>query len=163
MSAVRVIMAAVGRMKDGPERNLLDRYWDRLATAGRPLGWSAASIAEILESRASSPQARQRDEAERLLAKTAARDLTIVLDEKGRRLDSPAFASYLRSRQESGARDLCLLIGGPDGHGSAAVEAADLVLSLGPMTFPHMLARILVAEQLYRAATILSGHPYHRA
>jgi 23S rRNA (pseudouridine1915-N3)-methyltransferase len=160
---VRVVLGAVGRMKDGPERILLERYWDRLKAAGRPLGWGPVSIVEVPESRAPNPEARQRDEAERLLARCGARDLTIVLDEKGRQLDSAAFASYLRGRQDGGARNLSLLIGGPDGHGAPAVEAASLILSLGPMTFPHMLARILIAEQLYRAATILSGHPYHRA
>jgi 23S rRNA (pseudouridine1915-N3)-methyltransferase len=160
---VRVVLAAVGRMKDGPERVLLERYCDRFKSAGRSLGWGPVSIVEVPEGRAPDVEGRQRDEAERLLAKAGPRDLTVVLDEKGRQLDSAAFASYLRTRRELGARNLCLLIGGPDGQGPAVLEAADLVLSLGQMTFPHMIARILVAEQLYRAATILSGHPYHRA
>src|SRR5258705_1214985 len=150
-------------MKDAPERALLERYCDRLKAAGRGLGWGRVSVIEVPESRAPDAEDRRRDEAERLLAKAGPRDLTIALDEKGRSLESAAFATYLRTRQESGARTLCLLVGGPDGHGAAAISAADLVLSLGPMTFPHMLARVLVAEQLYRAATILSGHPYHRA
>ena len=159
---MRLILAAVGRLKDA-ERDLYDRYAKRFDAAGRALGLGPLTLAEIGESRAATSSLRIADEAARLLKAASAADATIVLDGKGRELSSEAFANWLRERRDGGTKTLALLIGGPDGHGPEAVQGAALTLSLGAMTLPHGLARIVLAEQLYRAATILSGHPYHRA
>lgn len=160
---MRLVIAAVGRLKDGPERQLFERYRERLAGTGRALGWGRLDVIEIPESRAADAEARKSDEAARLLAKLGEAATKVVLDENGRELTSEVFAAFLRDRRAAGAPSVAFLIGGPDGHGAAALSRADLKLSLGKMTLPHMLVRGLIAEQLYRAATILTGHPYHRS
>jgi len=159
---MRLIIAAVGKLKTGPERQLFERYCERLAATGRSLGWGPVDLIEIPESRAPDPVARKSDEAERLLAKVGSAAVKVVLDENGRELTSQSFAEYLRGQRQSGIASVAFLIGGPDGHGPAVLSSADLKLSIGKMTLPHMLVRVLLAEQLYRAATILTGHPYHR-
>ena len=160
---MRLLVAAVGRLKDGAERELLDRYVTRLEASGRSLGLGPLRIEEILEGRAAPRAARLADEAERLSRVCADADLRVALDERGRTTTSEAFARWIAEERDRGVRTLAFLIGGPDGHGPGIREGAGRVLSLGPMTLPHGLARIILAEQLYRAATILSGHPYHRA
>jgi 23S rRNA (pseudouridine1915-N3)-methyltransferase len=159
---MRLIVAAVGRLKDA-ERDLYDRYAKRFDAGGRSLGLGPLQLAEIGESRAATTDLRKDDEAQRLLKSASAAEVTVALDKGGRALSSEAFARWLAERRDGGARAMAFLIGGPDGHGSAALDAATLKLSLGPMTLPHGLARIVLSEQLYRATTILSGHPYHRA
>jgi 23S rRNA (pseudouridine1915-N3)-methyltransferase len=160
---MRLAIIAVGRLKDGPERELFQRYGKRLDDTGRAVALGPLKLAEIAEGRGQSAAQRQKDEAQRLLASSDGQDLKIALDEHGKSFTSEAFARYLGARRDEGVRGLAFLIGGPDGHGEAALSAAGLKLSLGAMTMPHGLARIVLAEQLYRAATILSGHPYHRA
>lgn len=159
---MRIVLGAVGRLKDGPERSLFERYRERLDAAGQGAHLGPLTLHEIAESRSGSVAARTADEAERLLAKTRTADVVIALDERGKAQSSEAFARLLRGHRDDGAGTLALLIGGPDGHGEAVRTAARHVMSLGPMTLPHGLARIVLAEQLYRAATILTGHPYHR-
>jgi 23S rRNA (pseudouridine1915-N3)-methyltransferase len=158
---MRVLIAAVGRLKDGAEKVLVDRYIERLVP--RVGGIGRVSIVEIPEARQSSAAARQADEAERLMRATAKADLHIALDERGEALSSDSFAKLLGRKRDDGIATLAFLIGGPDGHGKAVRDAAGLTLSLGPMTLPHGLARVVLVEQVYRAVTILSGHPYHRA
>ncbi len=160
---MRLVIAAIGRLKDEGERALIARYMKRV-TSGRVIGISPVSIEELPESRASDVNARQADEAARLLHAAADCDLRIVLDEGGRMMSSVAFANYLGERRDAGVKAAALLIGGPDGHpASLTGKGAHLTLSLGPMTLPHGLARVVLVEQVYRAITILSGHPYHRA
>jgi 23S rRNA (pseudouridine1915-N3)-methyltransferase len=159
---VRLVVAAVGRMKAGPEQALLERYSTRVSASGRGLGWGPLEIIDIPEGRAGDPVARRNDEARRLIAKVDGCDGLIVLDEKGRQYDSASFAADLKRRRAAGTRALAFLIGGPDGHGETVLGIAHTTLSLGAMTLPHMLARIILVEQLYRAVTILAGHPYHR-
>jgi 23S rRNA (pseudouridine1915-N3)-methyltransferase len=158
---MRLIVAAVGRLKE-PERALFDRYAKRFDAAGRRLGLGPVKLSEIAESRLSTPELRNADEAARLLKAANAAEVTVALDAEGRALSSAAFARWLAARRDGGMKALAFVIGGPDGHGTAALDAATLKLSLGAMTLPHGLARIVLAEQLYRAATILAGHPYHR-
>jgi 23S rRNA (pseudouridine1915-N3)-methyltransferase len=158
---VRLLIGAVGRLKAGPERELAERYRERLDAIGRGLALGPLSIVEIDESRARRPEDRRADEAERLVK--AIGDATlVVLDETGRALDSPTFAARLGRWRDDGVATLAFLIGGADGHDPAILSRASLVLSFGAMTWPHQIARLLLAEQLYRAATILAGHPYHR-
>lgn len=158
---MRFIIAAVGRLKDA-ERELCERYAKRLDGSGRALGLGPLSISELNESRAASAEARKADEAVRLL-KAAGVSQHVVLDEGGKALSSAAFAAWIAQRRDGGCKTLAFLIGGADGHGAEVASAAVLRLSLGPMTLPHGLARAVLVEQLYRATTILSGHPYHRA
>lgn len=158
---MRVTIAAVGRMKSGPERDLLDRYVDRTGKQGRALGITRVEIREIAESRAARPEDRKAEEAAGLVAGLAEGAGVIVLDEIGQTMNSEAFAAVIGQWIDQG-RDLAVLIGGADGHGAEARKRADLVLAFGAMTWPHQIVRILAAEQLYRATTILAGHPYHR-
>jgi 23S rRNA (pseudouridine1915-N3)-methyltransferase len=153
-----ITIAAVGKLKAGPERELYDRYVERAAAAGRSLGLTFATR-EFSESRAATPVARKDQEAESLLAVGG---IAIALDERGKTMDSRTFADRLARWRDDGAAGLTLAIGGPDGHGPALLQKSALRLAFGPMTWPHQLARIMLAEQLYRAVTILSGHPYHR-
>jgi 23S rRNA (pseudouridine1915-N3)-methyltransferase len=143
---MRVIVAAVGRLKDA-ERDLCERYVERFDAAGRALKLGPLHISEIPESRAA----------------TAGAEVTVALDGGGLSLSSETFAHLVAKERDGGARTMAFLVGGPDGHADQALSAGKLRLSLGPMTLPHGLARIALVEQLYRAATILSGHPYHRA
>ena len=159
---MRLIVAAVGRLKDA-ERELCERYHKRFDAAGRGLGLGPLSISELSESRAANAEARKADEAARLLKAAAAATARVVLDEGGKALSSEAFAKWIAHTRDGGCKGLAFLIGGPDGHGPQAVQGAALELSLGVMTLPHGLARAVLIEQLYRATTILSGHPYHRA
>jgi 23S rRNA (pseudouridine1915-N3)-methyltransferase len=159
---MRLIVAAVGRLKDA-ERDLYGRYAKRFDAGGRSLGLGPLQLTEIGESRAATPDLRKDDEAQRLLKAASAAEVTVALDEEGRAVSSEAFAQWLAERRDGGAKAMAFLIGGPDGHGKGVLDAAALKLSLGAMTLPHGLARIVLAEQLYRAATILAGHPYHRA
>ena len=159
---MRVTVAAVGRMKSGPERELLDRYLDRAAKQGRALGVSRVEVREITESRGARADDRKAEEAAELLAGLADGAFVVALDERGGQMTSDAFAEMLRARLADG-RDLAVLIGGADGHGPAVAARADLRLAFGAMTWPHQIVRILAAEQIYRATTILAGHPYHRA
>jgi 23S rRNA (pseudouridine1915-N3)-methyltransferase len=154
---VRVSVLAVGRLRAWPEAALVADWLGRAEAAGRPLGLGPFRVVEVEDRRRRGPDA----EAELLLA-AAPEGPLVALDERGRTLDSPAFAARLAAWRDGGARDLSLAVGGADGHGSALRARADLLLSFGPMVWPHMLARAMLAEQLWRAVSILSGGPYHR-
>jgi len=159
---MRIAVHAVGRMKAGPERELADRYLGRLAKAGPAVGLEFSGVTEIAESRARSVDERRREEAAQLAA--FRRDgVLILLDERGRNPTSEDLAQRLGAMRDRGARQAVLAIGGPDGHDPSSRDAAELVLSFGAQTWPHQLVRVMLAEQLYRVSTILSGHPYHRA
>lgn len=150
-------------MKSGPERELANRYLERLAKSGAPLGLDYAGLGEHAESRAAGVAERKRDEAARLVAPLPDKTVLIALDETGKALSSEEFAAELGRLRDEGIRDIALLIGGPDGLDPDLRSRARLVLSLGRMTWPHQIARMLLAEQIYRATTILAGHPYHRS
>ncbi|TVQ57998.1 MAG: 23S rRNA (pseudouridine(1915)-N(3))-methyltransferase RlmH [Rhodobacteraceae bacterium] len=155
---MKVMILAVGRMKTGPEAALTRDWLARFEATGRQLGLGPATLVEVEDKRRRGADA----EADLLLA--AAPDGPLVaLDERGDALTSPAFAERLARMRDGGARSVAFAIGGADGHGAALRARADWALSFGPMVWPHMLARAMLAEQLYRAASILSGGPYHRA
>lgn len=160
---MRLLIAAIGKLKDAEERSICERYAKRLGASGRGIGLGPLEIIELTESRAEAVDARKADEAARLIKAANAATLRIALDENGKALSSEAFAKVLSKSADGGAKTCAFLIGGPDGHAPDLLKSADLKLSLGAMTLPHGLARIVLIEQLYRAATILSGHPYHRA
>lgn len=158
---MNVTIAAVGRMKAGPERELLERYLGRADAAGRKLSLTFAER-EIVESRAGDTTRRKTEEAAALLAALPPGAVLVALDEGGRSLDSRALAERIARWRDDGVPELVFALGGPDGHGEALMARAALRLAFGTMTWPHQLARIMLTEQLYRAVTILSGHPYHR-
>lgn len=160
---MRVLFASIGRLKAGAERQLFDRYAERIGKAGRPLGISSAQEIEIPEDRSPRAEERKTNEARALMKALPAGCIVIALDENGKTFTSEAFAARFESWKDSGAPAIALLVGGPDGHGDEVLNAADLKLAFGPMTWPHQIVRSLAAEQVYRAITILSGHPYHRA
>jgi 23S rRNA (pseudouridine1915-N3)-methyltransferase len=160
---MRIAVHAVGRMKSGPDKELAERYFDRFSRTGPALGLEFSGVMEIAESRAQTAGERRREEAQRLQAQLDAGISLILLDERGKSLSSAEFAGKIGSMRDEGRRGLVIAIGGADGHEASLREQAALVLSFGAMTWPHQLVRIMLAEQLYRAATILSGHPYHRA
>jgi 23S rRNA (pseudouridine1915-N3)-methyltransferase len=151
---MRVTIAAAGRDRSGPTRALFDDYCRRCPWPVRLLEVSPRTAASI--------EHRLAAEAERLSGAVARDAVLITLDEDGRNLTSRALATRIGAWQRQGRGELGFLIGGPDGLDPALIRRADLVLALGRMTWPHRLVRVLLAEQLYRAGTILSGHPYHR-
>ncbi|WP_338721284.1 23S rRNA (pseudouridine(1915)-N(3))-methyltransferase RlmH [Devosia sp. XK-2] len=158
---MRIVIAAIGRMKNGPERELVARYLDRATASGRPLALTGFEVTEINESRAGSAAARKAEEA-RALRAALPEGVTIMLDERGKAIDSERFAARIGRWRDDGRPSLGFVIGGADGIDPDFVRSADLVVSFSPMVWPHQLVRIMLAEQLYRATTILSGHPYHR-
>jgi 23S rRNA (pseudouridine1915-N3)-methyltransferase len=159
---MRLIVAAVGRLKDGAERELLERYRNRFGELGKRLGLNPVTWHELSESRGATAAKRCAEEGAALLKLARDADSIIALDERGKTMTSRAFAQLLGKIRDGGAGTLAILVGGPDGLAPDVREAAHAKLSLGAMTLPHGLARIVLAEQLYRAATILAGHPYHR-
>lgn len=160
---MRIAVHAVGRMKAGPEKELADRFFDRFAKSGPAVGLEFSGVSETPESRARSAAERKREEAERLRAQFAPGAALILLDERGKNISSETLAQKIAALRDGGQKNLVFAIGGADGHDPALRDAADLVISFGAATWPHQLVRVMLAEQLYRAATILSGHPYHRA
>ncbi len=159
---MRVQIAAIGRMKQGPERELVSRYLERAAATGKPLGLTGFAVSESAESRSSAAPQRKIQEAEALRAAVPSGAALVVLDEHGRSIDSARFARHLQDWRDAGKSATTFVIGGADGLDPALIGSADLVLSFSALTWPHQLVRIMLAEQLYRATTILSGHPYHR-
>ncbi|WP_420335460.1 23S rRNA (pseudouridine(1915)-N(3))-methyltransferase RlmH [Roseibium sp.] len=160
---MRFTLSCVGKMKAGAEKDLLERYLDRARKTGRSLGVTDVRVVELAESRAQRPEDRKAEEAMALLATVTGAARIVVLDENGKNLTSPDFSQKLEIWKDQGVSDVVFAIGGADGHGSELIARADLKLALGAMTWPHQIARILLAEQIYRAMTIQSGHPYHRA
>jgi len=160
---MRLTIFAVGRMKSGPETELVSRYTDRLAKAGRALGLEFDGLTEIPESRAQTAARRKAEESGKcaVMAQEPSTAL-VLLDERGKSLSSRQFSDRIASWRDGGTARVVFALGGPDGHDPALRDRAELVLSFGAQTWPHQLARIMLAEQLYRAVTILSGHPYHR-
>jgi len=158
---MRIVVAAVGRMKQGPERELVSRYLDRARASGKPLALTGFDVLEFTESRAGSTDARKDEEAKTLIA-ALPDGVRVVLDEHGKTISSQALATQIGRWRDDGRQAVSFIIGGADGHGRELLKSADLTLSFSPLTWPHQLVRIMLAEQLYRTTTILSGHPYHR-
>ncbi len=160
---MRLIVIAVGRLKDGPERELAERYGKRLDDLCRRIGVRGLELHEIPENKSKDAASRITAEAAAIRALIPDRATVVALDERGKALDRLAFSSELRRRRDAAAPALVFLIGGADGLSPELRRTAALNLSFGAATWPHQLVRVMLLEQLYRAATILSGHPYHRA
>ena len=153
---MRLVIAAVGRIRSGPERDLVNDYRERASRTGRALG--LGPLDEIEAERR--PRESDADALERVLPGDG---VLIALDERGKALDSASFAARLGRWRDDGRGGAAFAIGGADGHSETLRARADLVLALGPQTWPHKLARVMLAEQIYRAITILAGTPYHRS
>ena len=156
---MRLHLVAVGRLRPGPERALVDDYVSRFDRTGRPLGLGPLTETEVEDRKGGGMTA----EAALLARAVPGGAVLCVMDERGRTLSSPDFAALLAGWRDSGRQDAAFLIGGADGLDPALRQRADIAISLGQMVWPHMLVRVMLAEQLYRAATILAGSPYHRA
>ncbi len=152
---MQIVIAAVGRAKPGTERDLFDSYVGRLP-------WRI-DLKEIEIKKELTTDVRRAREGEALLAAIPEGARIVALDERGRSDGSEAFAKRIGAWRDDGVRAIAFLIGGADGLDESLRKRAHLVLSFGALTWPHMLVRALLAEQLYRAHTILTGHPYHRA
>jgi 23S rRNA (pseudouridine1915-N3)-methyltransferase len=160
---MRIVVAAIGRLKRGPETELSERYRKRAAQTGRSLGWRDVEIVEIRESRAAEPAKRMLEESIALANIIPERAAVALLDERGEALDSARFAGQLVKWRADNRDAVVFVIGGADGLAPILREKAQLRISFGTATWPHQLVRVLLLEQIYRAATILTGHPYHRA
>ncbi|HML07852.1 MAG TPA: 23S rRNA (pseudouridine(1915)-N(3))-methyltransferase RlmH [Xanthobacteraceae bacterium] len=159
---MRILIAAIGRLKSGPERELAAWYRKRAEATGRSLGLRDFEIVEIRESRAHEVERRRVEESIALANVIPENATIVVLDERGENLDSPALAALLREWRAENRPAVCFVIGGADGLAPSLRERAKLRLAFGAATWPHQLVRIMLLEQLYRAGTILAGHPYHR-
>ncbi|WP_018149608.1 23S rRNA (pseudouridine(1915)-N(3))-methyltransferase RlmH [Henriciella marina] len=154
---MRITIIAVGRIKKGPERDLFDDYLNRFRKAGRQLGFRSADLIEVDSSGGLDA------EADRLLSKIPSGARSIRLDEFGEQYTSTAFSSFLSTERDKGLTDLCFMIGGAEGYGEAVRRAVPQTMAFGVQTWPHRLVRVMLAEQLYRAASLEAGLPYHKA
>ena len=155
---MRLHVCAVGRLRAGPERDLINDYTTRFDRTGRPLGLGPLTEHEVEDRKGGG----MTTEADLLARAVPAGALLAVLDERGRVISSPEFADHLAKWRDDGQQDVAFVIGGADGIATALRDRADFALSFGHMVWPHLLVRVMLAEQLYRAATILGGGPYHR-
>jgi 23S rRNA (pseudouridine1915-N3)-methyltransferase len=160
---MRLLVIAVGRLKQGPERELAERYRERFDDIGRKLGFRGLEIHELPESRARDASTRISEEAAAISAAIPPKSVLVVLDERGDSLDSGTFARNLARWRDDQAANTIFAIGGADGLSPELRRKAQLRMAFGAATWPHQMVRVMLLEQVYRAATILAGHPYHRA
>lgn len=160
---MRIVLAGIGRLKAGPERELFERYLTRAQAISRSAGFCTVERLDLEEGHARSTSERMREEAAALTARLAAGSHLLLFDERGSSMSSADFAGLLQTVRDRGAPALCLAVGGPDGFDDGFRRRANHLFAFGAAALPHQLVRVLAAEQLYRAFTILTGHPYHRA
>jgi 23S rRNA (pseudouridine1915-N3)-methyltransferase len=160
---MRLTIISIGRLKQGPERELAERYRERFDDIGRKLGFRGIEIHEIAESRARDPATRMSEEATAMVAALPEKSSLVALDERGDNIDSAAFARLLGRWRDEQVANGVFAIGGADGLSPELRRKAQLRMAFGAATWPHQMVRVMLLEQIYRAATILSGHPYHRA
>lgn len=159
---MRMTIIAVGRVKPGPERVLMERYIDRAIATGRQIGLTGFDVVELPESRASSANARKSQEADAIRSALPEGAQMVVLDEHGKSLTSLKLSDTIARWRDDGKSVLALIIGGADGLDHELIKTASLSIAFSQFTWPHQIVRIMLAEQLYRVTTILTGHPYHR-
>ncbi len=156
---MRVTLCVVGRLRGGPEREILDDYLTRFDRTGRALGLGPAKVVEVEDKKGGGMEA----EAKLLRGAIPSGALLVTLDERGKLLSSPEFSRKLGIWRDDGRQDVAFVIGGADGIAPGLRAEADFSVSFGKMVWPHMLVRVMLAEQLYRAAAIQANSPYHRA
>jgi len=159
---MKLLLCAVGRAKASPERDIVESYLSRIRGIGKSVGITGADLKEVEERKKLPPPELKIREGELLLSHLPSAAVIVALDERGTSLSSQDFATFIGERRDQGAPALACLVGGADGLADEVRSRADLMLSFGKATWPHMLVRAMAAEQLYRAVTILAGHPYHR-
>lgn len=159
---MRLAVAAIGKLKTGPEKLLAEDYATRIPALGKKAGISALKINDWSESQKPDAAQRMSEEAQQLWANVPSGAYVLALDARGRSPTSHDFAEKLGRLADQGHGDLVFLLGGPDGHAAETRTRAHELLSMGPMTWPHRLARVMLLEQIYRSVTILVNHPYHR-
>jgi len=160
---MRLVVIAIGRLKQGPERELADRYRGRFDDIGRKLGFRGLDIHELPESRARDAATRIAEEAAAISALIPEKYTLVALDERGKNIDSASFAQQLGRWRDEATPSTIFTIGGADGLSPELQRKAKLRMAFGSATWPHQMVRVMLLEQIYRAATILAGHPYHRA
>jgi 23S rRNA (pseudouridine1915-N3)-methyltransferase len=160
---MKIVVVSIGRLKQGPERELAERYRERFEDIGRKLGFRGLEIHEIPESRARDTATRIAEEAAAISALIPEKYVLVALDEHGKNIDSAAFAQALGRWRDEGTPNTIFTIGGADGLSPDLQRKAKLRIAFGSATWPHQMVRVMLLEQIYRAATILAGHPYHRA
>ena len=160
---MRLTVLAVGFSRGTAEGTLTDEFIHRAVQMGRNMGFPAVTVEEVAVSKARDAKTRMAEEATKLTARVPAGAHIILLDAKGKGMTSEDFAEMLGALRDAATKDLCFVIGGPDGLGTLEGKRAGRSLAFGPQTWPHLLVRSMLAEQIYRALTILAGHPYHRA
>jgi len=160
---MRIVLLSVGKLKPGPERVLADDYLERAKGGAREIGLSGPDMRELAVSRLARIDERRAEEAKSVLAACAPGSRLALLDERGQMVGSEEFAADIRRARDGGAPAYVVAIGGPDGFDQTCRDRAGLVAAFGRVTWPHQLMRAMAAEQIYRATTILRGHPYHRA
>ena len=159
---MKLLVAAIGHLKSGAEKELAADYEARIKATGKQAGISALLIKDWAESRLANAAQRTAAEAINLWSGVPEATPVVVLDERGPAMSSAAFARFLGQQADGGSKQLTFMIGGPDGHDPETRAKATVLLGFGPMTFPHRLVRVMLLEQIYRAVTILVNHPYHR-
>ncbi len=156
-------VAAIGKLKAGPERILAEDYAGRIAAMGKKAAVSEIKISDWTESQKPDAAQRMSEEEAQLWSSVPQGAYVIALDERGKAHTSEAFAAHIQTLRDRSISNIVFLLGGPDGHSPTTRTRANELLALGPMTWPHRLARIMLLEQIYRSVTILLNHPYHRA
>jgi 23S rRNA (pseudouridine1915-N3)-methyltransferase len=159
---MRIAILAAGLARGTPHYALVDEYLTRARALGRQQGIVSLAVEEVSVSKLREARARIAEEGERLAGRIPRGAHVISLDARGKGMTSEAFADMLSAMRDAGARDLVFLIGGPDGLDPGSGVKVGRSLAFGPQTWPHLLARVMLAEQIYRALTILAAHPYHR-
>lgn len=160
---MKLTICAVGRLKNGPERELWQRYATRISSIGKSQCIDPLKLIEISEARDANASARKSAEASKLASKLGSSDLIIALDENGTQVTSNEIAATLQREADAGRSAITFLIGGPDGLSPDLLDQTKEKWAFGRITLPHGVVRAILAEQLYRALTIMAGHPYHRA
>jgi 23S rRNA (pseudouridine1915-N3)-methyltransferase len=160
---MRLLVISIGRLKQGPERELAERYRERFDDIGRKLGFRRLEVHEIPESRARDAATRIAEEATAIAAAIPDKSVLVALDERGDNIDSAAFARHLGRWRDQPVASTIFAIGGADGLSPELRRKAKLSIAFGSATWPHQIVRVMLLEQVYRAAIILAGHPYHRA
>ena len=159
---MRILVISIGRLKQGPERELAERYRERFEDIGRKLGFRGLEVHEIPESRARDAATRIAEEASAISAAIPAKSTLVALDERGDNIDSTAFARHLSRWRDQQVASTIFAIGGADGLSPDLRRMAKLRVAFGSATWPHQMVRVMLLEKIYRAATILAGHPYLR-
>jgi len=160
---MRLLILAVGHARGSSEGALTDDFLTRAKNMGRGMGVPDVAVEEIAVSKNRETAKRMQDEAERLAVRIPAGAQVVLLDAKGKGMTSEDFAEMIGALRDAGTKNLVFVIGGPDGLGRLPEIRAGRSLAFGPQTWPHLMVRAMLAEQVYRAFTILAGHPYHRA